>query len=112
VAERERFELSVGYKPTQTFQVCTLNHSDTAPGCQCVEASTSARPGKNQFDYYKPLIAGSQRDLLGPPTGSFQGEALDAAVFEAMLAHAKSPSWWKRGISAFQSWLVGLNLRI
>ena len=30
-AERERFELSVGYSPTAAFQATQLNHSCTSP---------------------------------------------------------------------------------
>src|SRR6266550_6581236 len=31
LAERGRFELPVGYKPTHAFQACALNHSAISP---------------------------------------------------------------------------------
>src|SRR6266699_2990864 len=49
LAERGRFELPVGYKPTHAFQACALNHSAISPSAP----ATLKKPhnGRNIFRY-------------------------------------------------------------
>src|SRR5436309_15452927 len=42
LAERGRFELPVGYKPTHAFQACALNHSAISPATSLLWPSPCA----------------------------------------------------------------------